>query len=425
MRTVKFHVTAGLALIAGGLGLSSPAVAADDCNSAGLGLPEGFCATEYAADAGAPRHLAVADGGTVYVNLADTIDGGGLMALRDTDGDGAADSRTTFGNGGGTGLAIHDGWLYAATVTDIYRYRLGETPVPRAEPQHLVSGMPQQSSHAARGLAVDDDGELFVNIGAPSNACQKNDRTPGSKGQDPCPLLREHGGIWRFSATETGQTFTSDARFATGLRNMFALGYRNADQQLYGVQHGRDQLHSNWPDRFTKEQNAHLPAEQMFTIDEGDHFGWPFCYYDPEKDEKVLGPEYGGDGSKIGRCEQYEAPVAAYPAHWAPMDMLFYTGEQFPQKYRGGAFVAFHGSWNRAPQPQAGYRVIFQPFDAGAPSGTDDDFAGPGGFTGTDTVRSPGSADHRPAGLAQGPDGALYISDDQGGTIFRVVYQGR
>ncbi|WP_353219342.1 PQQ-dependent sugar dehydrogenase [Salinisphaera sp. S4-8] len=420
MRTLTLPTLCATALAATGLLTAGNASAAAGCDTAGLDLPDGFCATRFAEDAGKPRHLAVADNGTVYVNLANNVDGHGLMALRDTDDDGVADERETFGEGGGTGLAIHDGWLYAATVTDIYRYKLDDNLVPQGEPEHIVTGLPQQSSHAARGLAISDDGQLFVNNGAPSNACQENDRQPGSKGQDPCPLLDNHGGIWKFSATETGQTFEPKTEYATGLRNMFALDWY--DGQLYGVQHGRDQLHSNWPQTFTQQQSAHLPAEELFAIDEGDHFGWPFCYYDPKQDKKVLGPEYGGDGDKLGQCADYEQPLAAYPAHWAPMDILFYDGDELGTHYNGGAFIAFHGSWNRAPSPQAGYRVIYQPFENDQATADYEDFAGAPGFTGSgETVASPGSADHRPAGLAQGPDGALYISDDAGGTIFRVV----
>jgi len=415
-------LSSGGVLLAAGAFFAPAVSAAGSCATAGLDLPAGFCATEFATDAGQPRHLAVADNGAVYVNLANAVDGHGLMALRDSDGDGIADTRKSFGEGGGTGLAIHDGWLYAATVTDIYRYKLGDSLVPEGKPEHLVSDLPRQTTHSARGLAVGNDGMLYVNNGAPSNACQESDRSPGSKGQDPCPLLEEHAGIWQFSATETGQTFSADKRFATGIRNMFALTYH--DGQLYGAQHGRDQLYSNWSDRFTQKQSAHLPAEELFAIDKDDNFGWPFCYYDPNQKEKVLGPEYGGDGSKIGRCDQFEKPIAAYPAHWAPMAILFHDGDAFGDKYNNGAFIAFHGSWNRAPSPQAGYRVIFQPFKDGKPTGNYEDFAGAEGFTGKAEIKSPGSAEHRPAGLAQGPDGALYISDDAGGTIFRVIHDG-
>lgn len=111
--------------------------------------------------------------------------------------------------------------------------------------------------------------------------------------------------------------------------------------------------------------------------------------------------------------------MAAFPAHWAPNALAFYTGTMFPQQYRGGAFIAFHGSWNRAPEPQAGYNVVFQPMAQGKASGSYQVFAD--GFAGD--RKEPGLADHRPAGLAVGPDGALYISDDQRGTVWRVAYK--
>ncbi len=419
---VAFWALLGAITIAAGSLLINPTVAAATCKTAGLDLPPGFCATVFKTDAGAPRHLAVAANGTVYVNLAHDIDGHSLMALRDTNGDGVADETRTFGHGGGTGIVTHDGWLYAATVTDIYRYQLGASLLPVSPPSHVVSALPQQNEHSARGLAIGDHGALFVSIGAPSNSCQKADRVSGSPGQDPCPLLKRHGGIWRFLATRGGQRFSAAARYATGLRNMFAIAYNTPQHQLYGVQMGRDQLHSDWPGRFTEHQSAHLPAEQMVAVDRGDNFGWPYCYYDPHQHEKLLNPEYGGDGHKVGRCGRYQKPIAAFPAHWAPMALVFYTGAMFPRHYHHGAFIAFHGSWNRVPYPQAGYRVIFHPFAGHGPEGHYTTFAGPQGFTGKKIVRSPGEAAHRPAGLAIGPQGALYISDDAGGTIYRVTY---
>lgn len=411
-----------LALAAGLSGRANAGAAG--CPSAGLALPPGFCATAFATHVGTPRHIAVAANGTVYANLGGDIDGHGLIALRDTTGDGTADQRRTFGAGGGTGLAIHDGWLYAATLTDIYRYRLDDALVPAGAPEHLVSGLPRQSQHSAHGLAIGNHDQLFVSIGAPSNTCQEQDRGRGSPGQARCPLLAMHGGIWRFSASTVGQQFTPNARYATGIRNMFAIAYDTDRDTLYGLQMGRDQLHDNWPGRFTSWQSAHLPAEQMFAISRGDDFGWPYCYYDPFKQEKLLNPEYGGDGSRIGPCSGYTKPIAAFPAHWAPMAIVFYTAHAFPARYRHGAFIAFHGSWNRAPYPQAGYRVVFQPLDGARVDEPYQPFAGPRGFTGEAIVRSPGAARHRPAGVAVGPAGALYISDDQGGTIYRVTYRG-
>jgi len=134
----------------------------------------------------------------------------------------------------------------------------------------------------------------------------------------------------------------------------------------------------------------------------------------------VLNPEYGGDGREVGRCAEKEDPVIAFPGHWGPNDIEFYTGDEFPERYRGGAFIAFHGSWNRDPEPQGGYNVVFVPWEDGAFSGDWEVFAS--GFAGADV--SPRGATHRPTGVATGPDGSLYIADDRGGTIWKIVHTG-
>jgi len=422
------------ALFAAGLfALPSPSVAAA-CDTAGLRLPAGYCATLFAQDNDQPRHIAVGPDGTVYANLSRPEDGHDLLAMRDSNGDGKADQTHTFGNGGATGLTLHNGWLYAAGVTDIWRYPISHktdsngpsTDMPASDSgQRVVRNLPMQRTHAARGLAVDDHDHLFVAIGAPSNACQKADRVPGSMGQDPCPLLKTHGGVWQFSASQIGQRFSPDKRFATGVRNLFALAWDTQSARLYGVQMGRDQLDSLWPKQFNTKQGVNLPAEVLLAVEQDSDFGWPYCYYDNQKQANLLNPEYGGDASKVGTCDTFAPPIAAYPAHWAPMAMAFKYGDSFPAPFNNGAFIAFHGSWNRAPAPQGGFQVIFQPFADGKPSGQWRTFAGEQGFTGEQTLRSPSAADHRPSGLAVGPHGALYISDDRGGAIYRVTYQGQ
>jgi glucose/arabinose dehydrogenase len=191
---------------------------------------------------------------------------------------------------------------------------------------------------------------------------------------------------------------------------------------LYIAMNNRDQLDVFWPSLFSGKDNAERPAEPLYRAVQGSNFGWPYCYYDYTTRMMTLNPEYGGDGKTVGRCNTFTAPVAAFPAHWAPVDVKFYTGMQFPAKYRNGAFIAFHGSWNRSPEPQAGYNVTFQPFNDGKPSGAFEVFAD--GFTGKDKLLNPGDAVARPDGIAQAPDGSLYIGDSQKGKIWRVVYRG-
>jgi glucose/arabinose dehydrogenase len=396
-----------------------------DPDNAGLELPPGFCAQVFADDVGQPRHIVVAPNGDVFAALRRSRRGDspvGVIALRDTDGDGVADVRNRFGDRGGTGIALHSGFLYFGPNDGVIRYPLAAGSLePSGPPETIVSGLPATRSHRAKSIAITPDGTLFVNIGAPSNSCQQEDREAGSPGQDPCPQLETRAGIWKFDANARGQTQADGERFATGLRNVVALALNPLDGSLYGAMHGRDQLGQNWPDLFTLEQSAEKPSEELVKIQQGEDYGWPYCYHDPELGRLVLAPEYGGDGKAVGRCGEKKEPIAAYPAHWAPNGLLFYTGEQFPERYRGGAFIAFHGSWNRAPLPQGGYNVVFQPLDSdGRPAGDWEVFAA--GFAGADV--SPGGAAHRPSGLAQGPDGSLFISDDKGGRIYRIIYTG-
>ncbi|UCF18164.1 MAG: PQQ-dependent sugar dehydrogenase [Gemmatimonadota bacterium] len=401
-------------------------LAAQDCapDNGGIDLPAGFCAQVFADSVGRARHLVVAPNGDVFVALNASRGGAsaaGVLALHDSDGDGIADLRKQFGERGGTGIALHDGHLYFGPDDGVLRYRLAAGSLePSGLPETIVAGLPDERSHRAKSIVVSSDGALFVNIGAPSNACQEEDRTLGSRGMDPCPELERRAGVWMFDAGGVGQAQSDGKRYATGLRNMLALNLDPLSGQLYGVQHGRDQLGQNWPDLFTPEQSAEKPSEELVRIEEGADFGWPYCYHDPEQDLRVLAPEYGGDGKIAGRCAEKAAPLMAFPAHWAPNALLFYTGTQFPERYRGGAFIAFHGSWNRAPLPQGGYNVAFVPFQNGRPSANWEIFAD--GFAAGDL--SPRGARHRPSGLAQGPDGSLYVSDDKGGRIWRIYYSG-
>ncbi|HSC46479.1 MAG TPA: PQQ-dependent sugar dehydrogenase, partial [Gammaproteobacteria bacterium] len=348
-----------------------------DADVGGINLPPGFCATVFADKLGKARHLVVGADGTVYVALEERAHGGGIVALRDADGDGHADQLKYFGDSGGTGIALYAGYLYFATDTEVLRYRLAPGQLaPSAPPESVVRGFPDQNQHAAKSIAIDADGSLYVNVGAPSNACQQADRAAGSPGLRPCPLLARHGGIWRFDAGRPGQVFGKDGmRYASGIRNAVAIAWEPSQKLLYALQMGRDQLADDWPKLYSDAQSAELPAEEMFVVHAGDDFGWPYCYYDQLQHKKVRAPEYGGDGRQSGDCGIYAQPLVAFPGHWAPESVLFYAGEGFPARYRGGAFIAFHGSWNRAPLPQAGYKVAFLPFKDGRPAGDYEVFA--------------------------------------------------
>jgi len=402
----------------------------------GITLPPGFCATVFADGIGHARHLVVAPNGDVYVNTwsgryygNDTPPPGGfLVALKDKNGDGVADVAARFGetadegSAGGTGIALYKGALYAEMNDRILRFPIKEGElVPSAAPEVVVSGLPLSGDHPMHPFAIDADGSLYVDLGSATNACQIKNRTAGSPGHDPCTELETRGGIWRYDANKTGQKFSPAERFATGIRNAVGITIDPSGHNVFATQHGRDQLSQNWPDLYTSEQNAKLPAEELLHVEKGDDFGWPRCYFDAEQGKLVLAPEYGGHGDKaVGDCGDKRGPVAAFPAHWAPNDLTFYDANQFPKAYRGGVFIAFHGSWNRAPLPQGGYNVVFQPLKDGRADADYVVFAD--GFAGGEM--DPGEAKHRPSGVAVGPDGALYIADDQAGRIWKVTYHG-
>jgi glucose/arabinose dehydrogenase len=395
-------------------------------NDSGLKLPPGFCATIFADSIGSARHLVVAPNGDVFVNVQRSRRGpnatipAGIVALRDTNRDGRADVIERFGNGGNTGIGLYNGFLYEDVGTSIVRFPIHAGQLkPNGQPDTIVSGMPGPPQHISRNFVITRDGTLYVNFGSPSNACQHQDRTAGSLGKENCPERESRAGIWTFNANTRGQTPSSSGRYATGLRNSVAFALDPSGARLFALPNGRDQL--NLFPSFTVEQNAELPAEVLVQVNKGDDFGWPFCYFDGIARGYRSSPEYGGDGKTVGQCDKTKAPLYAFPAHWAPVGMLFYTGSLFPAHYRNGVFVAFHGSWNRAPLPQAGYNVTFLPMRDGRPLSAHEVFAE--GFT---TSPPPaGGAAHRPVGLAQGPDGALYISDDAGGRIYRVMFSGR
>lgn len=394
---------------------STPAVT----DSTAITLPQGFTASVFADSLGKARHI-VFNNGDIYVKLEKLYKGHGILRLRDTNNDGVADDITGFGNYIGTGIAIKNGYLYASSDDDVYRYKLGADGAPDTTTEEkIITGLINRRQHSSKSITLDNAGNIYVNIGAPSNSCQEKDREAGSPGRNPCPLLDSAAAIWQFKADKANQHYADGVRYATGIRNIVGLDWNTQVNELYAMQHGRDDLDRLFPEKFTEDQRVELPAEEMFRIHKGDDFGWPYCYYDPAQKLKVQAPEYGGDGKKTTGCDTKQKPIYAFPAHWAPNAMMFYTGDQFPGKYKNGAFIAFHGSWNRAPQPQAGYSLVFVPFKDGMPDGNYEVFAD--GFAGP--RKTPGDARFRPCGLAQGADGALYLSEDQTGRIWKITYK--
>jgi glucose/arabinose dehydrogenase/mono/diheme cytochrome c family protein len=426
-------------LLARGRSNSAPAAEAQSqacpSDNSELKLPAGFCATVFADGIGHARHMVVAPNGVVYVNTwsgqyygNDTPHAGGfLVALQDKSGTGKADTIERFGEtaqsggAGGTGIGLYKDSIYAEINDRIARYSLsGGSIVPSGSADTIVSGLPLSGDHPMHPFLINAEGAMYVDVATATNSCQSKNRTLKSPGVDPCTELETRGGIWRYDANKTNQTFSPAERFATGIRNAegFAI---DSSGRVFVTQHGRDQLHMNWPDLYKPEQEATLPAEELLLLKQGGDYGWPECYYDGFVQKLVLGPEYGGDGGKkIGVCADKIAPVAAYPAHWAPNALVLYNKTQFPARYQGGVFIAFHGSWDRAPYPQGGYNVVFQALTGDKSSGQCEIFAD--GFAGG--VESPAQATHRPSGLAVGPDGALYVSDDVRGRIYRIVYLG-
>ncbi|MEP6622138.1 MAG: PQQ-dependent sugar dehydrogenase, partial [bacterium] len=394
---------------------AKPACAADN---AGLTLPKGFCALVFADSLQQPRHMIAMPNGDLIVSSM----GVGVMVLRDRDGDGKADTVSSWALAiHSSEVALHNGYLYSDATTAVMRYPYKDGSLVAGGPgETFIGGLPG-GGHSAKTFVIGADGTLYLNIGSRTNSCQEKDRQLGVKGIDPCVERESRAGIWSFKTDRANQTASDGMHFGTGIRNAVGMAINPADRTLYVTQHGRDQLAQNWPKLFDEAKSAETPAEELFHVTKGDDFGWPYCYYDRQIGKKVLAPEFGGDGKTVGRCANYKGDVASFPGHWAPNGLAFSSGSMFPAAYRNGAFIAFHGSWNRAPLPQGGFNVVFQPMTNGRAVSEYEVFAA--GFQPANPAA--GAKGHRPTGLAFGPDGSLYVADDLGGRIYRILYTGK
>jgi len=401
----------------------------------GLRLPPGFHATVVAEGLGPIRHLAVRGNGAIYLSTPQNQEGrgAGIVALH-LDASHHADEIEHFGSvDGGTGIRFHNDRLYASTPSAVYRFTFrGNELVPSSQPELIVDGMP--ASHPGfnrvnRPIAFGAKGDLFVALDASANLCTVQTLPPPGQpqpasgaslvGARPCPDLGTRAGVWRFDANKIGQKFPADGeQWATGIRDIDSLDWSPADGHLYGIMHGRDNTHRFWPDLVSADADDHI-ADEMQRISKLTDFGWPYTYFDGARNVRLISPEYGGDGQRLAPDGTYSAPVLTFHSRRAaPVDLLFYRGNAFPRPYRGGAFVVLHGTQNRN-----GYDVVFVPFDragkAGAPTVFADGFAA---FDASATARGP--ARYRPIGIAEAPDGALYVADSQKGRVWRIAYHG-
>ena len=441
----------GSVVLASLLAGASAVGAQERCANAGLKLPSGFCATIVADSLPGVRSIVVAPNGDLFVAMQGRA-AGGVMALRPGK-DGQVGERERFASGfASSQVALFDNHLYVEMIpaapqrganppaagttppplptTTIVRYPLtAGSLTPGGKPDTIIEKIPTYPGHSTRNFAIAPDGAMYLNIGSPSNACQTPDRAPGVAGTNPCTELDTRAGVWKFDARKTHQSPTASNHFARGIRNAVGIAVHPGDSRLWTTQHGRDQLY-DWHAKLgldsaaAQKYNAENPAEELMQVNQGDDFGWPYCYYAVSAKHLVLAPEYGGNGKDVAQCAEKKEPVATFPAHWAPNALMFYTGSQFPAKYKNGAFIAFHGSWNRAPEPQGGFNVVFQPLDgAGKRAGRYEVFAD--GFSPNIGAgrASAATGAHRPTGLAQAADGSLYVADDTGGRIYRIYFK--
>ncbi|GAB3933457.1 sorbosone dehydrogenase family protein [Mucilaginibacter myungsuensis] len=384
---------------------------------ADLKMPGGFTATIVADSLGPIRHIEANAKGDIYArkNFDPRRGGKGVFFLTDTNHDGRLDKKLAFGDYPGTGVKIKDGYLYSSSNSAVFRYKLdknGQVIDPN-KPETIVTGLLDKRNDNSKSLALDDQGNLYVTVGSWSDACRQPKSAIGIPG---CPILDSAAGVWKFKASKQNQTYSDGVRFATGLKNVVGIDYNPVTKSVFAMPHGRS-FDKQSGAFFVGQKSSELPAETMYELTQGLDAGWPFTYYDQQLKKSMLAPEYGGDGAKPGDSK-FADPVISFPGHLAPNAILFYTGNMFPKRYKNGAFIAFHG---RSVSPTRGYFVAFVPFVNGKPTGEWEVFAD--NFTGQDLEKPTGPYKYRPMGLAQGPDGALYVSDDFVGAIFKITYK--
>lgn len=363
----------GCTVASGGAATSAPAPAGSSDEAVGfLRVPPGFRVTYAAKNIPGARFLAVAPNGDLLV--AQTRAGKVVVLPA-----GASPDSTpqTFMRGlAPHGLAFLNGRLYVAGWAGVTRF-----DYPSTTGTVLFSNMPQGPDHNARALALASDGTVFVSSGSTCNVCDERD-----------PRFAT---VLRYAPGDG-----AGGIYASGLRNASGLAFDSAGR-LWATVNQRDNIGP------TQAVTDNLPPDEIALITAGGNYGWPKCYPNPGAANRLPNPEY-----PHADCSATIPAALNLQAHSAPLGITFYHASQFPAQYRGGAFVAFHGSWNRSVP--TGDKVVFVRFSGGRPTGYQD-FA-------TGWMQPDGSYLGRPVGVAVGPDGSLYISDDKLGVVYRVTY---
>lgn len=365
---------AGVFIPDGGVVLRPTELPFDAERLSDLSVPEGFEVKVFATPGGKTRMLA-AHGGAIYVTRPQE---GDVLRLEDSDANGVADVTTTVASGYPMvhGIAFDDDTVYLATAKELIRGTVGGDG-SLGNLEVLFDNLPDGGQHPLRTLGIGPDGQLYLSVGSSCDACEET--SP------------EHATVLRVSLEDFSRTV-----FASGLRNTIGFGWHPETDQLWGMDNGSD-----W-------RGGELPPEELNRIEQGGDYGWPYCYGDKQVDPIIADPP---QTTKQAYCAATLSSVLENQAHEAPIGMAFYDHTAFPEEYRGNAFVAMHGSWNRIPA--TGYEVVRVVFEDGQPTGIEDFVTGFLDASGTATFG-------RPAGITVDEQGNLLFSDDSNGVIYRV-----
>ena len=357
-------------LLIGLLALLAACASSAPAQESSLRLPPGFQVEVFATGLGAPRFLAVSPSGDLFASVPSR---GQVLALPDRNGDGKADAVIVAAEelSRPHGLAFLPGWLYVAETGAVIRVPHQAGDLRGGKREVVVPDLPSGGGHWTRTVVFGPDAKMYVSVGSSCNACEERDQ--------------RRAAILQFNADG------SEGRiFARGIRNAVGMAFRPQTRELWATNNGRDRLGDDFP------------PDTLLLVKDGAHYGWPYCNGRQVPDPDLGRPQF---------CKTTEPPAVEIQAHSAPLGLAFYTGTMFPAEYRGDLFVALHGSWNRSAP--AGYKLIRVPLAGGRP-GAPQDFA-------TGWLQT-GRAWGRPVDVVTGKDGALYLSDDRAGVIYRISY---